>query len=148
MKLKLDKKFVPCEVFDGDEIYPNGIFHFNITKIIEYISHNKDQFTLESIDIKTTRYRWAATLDEDTIKAAQISNPIILAEISPERYNIIDGNHRFERAFREGKTEILGYKLKMHQHLKFLTTIDGYTTYVQYWNEKMKEISKTMKAKN
>jgi hypothetical protein len=32
MKLKVEKDFTPCPEADGDELYPNGIFLFNITK--------------------------------------------------------------------------------------------------------------------
>jgi len=35
--LKTDKKFIPCPVADGDELFLNGIFEFNITKMLEYI---------------------------------------------------------------------------------------------------------------
>ncbi len=44
-KLKIDKSFKPSEVMDGDEIYPNGIFVFNISKLIEFIESNPDIFT-------------------------------------------------------------------------------------------------------
>ncbi|MEI8013086.1 MAG: hypothetical protein WCI27_11535 [Candidatus Omnitrophota bacterium] len=36
-KLKIDRKFTPCPVDDEDELFHNGIFVFNITKMIAYI---------------------------------------------------------------------------------------------------------------
>lgn len=42
-KIKLDKKFQPCLANEVDEIFPNRFFHFNITKMIEFISKNQDQ---------------------------------------------------------------------------------------------------------
>lgn len=39
-KLKLDKNFQACPADDGDEIFSNGIFLFNITKMMEYITQN------------------------------------------------------------------------------------------------------------
>jgi len=39
-KLKINKRFAPCPEEDGDELYPNGIFVFNITKLVEYIQRN------------------------------------------------------------------------------------------------------------
>jgi hypothetical protein len=36
-KLKLDKRFQPCPLEEGDEAYPNGIFEFNITRLIAFI---------------------------------------------------------------------------------------------------------------
>lgn len=35
--LKADNMFSPCPVDSGDEIFPNGVFEFNITKTINHI---------------------------------------------------------------------------------------------------------------
>ena len=37
-KLKADKDFTPTPVNDGDELYPNGIFVFNITKSVKRLT--------------------------------------------------------------------------------------------------------------
>ncbi len=59
-KLKININFQPCPIDDEDELYPNGIFVFNITKMAEYIQNTgipkeeiqvKD-FTLGSSKIK------------------------------------------------------------------------------------------------
>jgi hypothetical protein len=39
--LRLDKNYLPFPTDEGDEIHPNGIFHFNITRIMEYIMAGK-----------------------------------------------------------------------------------------------------------
>jgi hypothetical protein len=64
--------------------------------------------------------------------------PVILAEISPGHYNLIDGNHRMEKARRIGVGSILAYKLDVNQHLKFLTEKKAYLSYIEYWNGKCK----------
>jgi hypothetical protein len=33
-KLKFDKNFQPCPVEPGDELYLNGIFEFNIARLL------------------------------------------------------------------------------------------------------------------
>ena len=136
-KLKLDKKFQACLADDNDEIFPNGFFQFNITKMIEFISQNQDQFSVENIAIETYRKFVSPNLDEETIQKAQTLKPIILAEISPGNYNVIDGNHRLEKAFRDGLKEISAYRLTVDQHQKFLTSIKSYEAYVRYWNQKV-----------
>ena len=55
--------------------------------------------------------------------------PIILAEISPGKYNVIDGNHRIEKAYRLGTERIPAYILTARQHLRFLTTVKAYHAY-------------------
>lgn len=66
-KLKLDKKFQPCLADDNDEIFPNGFFQFNITKMIEFISQNQNQFRVENVAIETYRKFVSPNLDEETI---------------------------------------------------------------------------------
>ena len=49
--LKIDDDFTPCPVATGDELFPNGIFVFNITKLIEYIQLNSDSIFLEEVAV-------------------------------------------------------------------------------------------------
>jgi hypothetical protein len=132
-----DKNYVPVSADDGDELYPNGIFVFNITKMIQYIREHKDEMPLHYIEVKTYS-RAFSKLTEDHIDKTDITIPLILAEISPGRYNVIDGNHRLEKAYRMGLDHMTAYKLKPEQHMPFLTSLKGYHAYVSYWNSKIK----------
>ena len=51
-RLKLNKNFIPCPADDNDELYPNGIFEFNITKMIEYIKNNPDNLPVENVSVE------------------------------------------------------------------------------------------------
>lgn len=134
--LTIDKNFVPASENDGDELFPNGIFVFNITKMIEYIHTHQNQIAPVSINVREYR-RSFSNLNEDHIKTTIISIPIILAEISPGRFNVIDGNHRIEKAYRSRIDTILAYKLNPDQHTQFLTSTKAYHIYVEYWNSKV-----------
>jgi len=79
------------------------------------------------------------SINEDHIDSVDISTPIILAEISPGRYNVIDGHHRLEKAYRMGNENIYAYKLKAKQRLKFLISLKAYHTYIEYWNSKVQD---------
>ena len=35
--LKADPYFSPCPIDDGDELFPNGIFLFNVSRMLEYL---------------------------------------------------------------------------------------------------------------
>jgi hypothetical protein len=50
--LTIDNNFTPVSGDDGDEFYPNGIFVFNITKMIDYIRGHQAQIFSESIDVR------------------------------------------------------------------------------------------------
>ena len=136
-KLKVNNKFRPCPVNDGDELYPNGIFVFNITKMNEYLENNPDKFDLVEIAVADFP-RSFSSINETHVGSVNVSRPVILAEISPGHYNLIDGNHRVEKARRTGKSHLLAYKLNVHQHIKFLTEKEAYLSYVEYWNGKIR----------
>ena len=141
-KLKADKDFTPTPVNDGDELYPNGIFVFNITKMIEYIAENPNEFEPVAVEVDDFSEDFSS-IDESHVDSVDVSRPVILAEISPGRYNLIDGNHRMEKARRMGIKNMSGFKLNVKQHVKFLTSQKAYLSYVEYWNSKVKHSSKT-----
>ena len=134
--LEIDENYNPAVTEEGEEFFPNGYFVFNITKMLNFISSNKEIFELKNINIKEYRSS-TAVINESHVDKVDITVPIILAEISPGRYNVIDGNHRVEKAYRLGAETIPAYVLNMRQHLPFLTTVEAYRAYVGYWNEKV-----------
>ena len=136
-KLRIDKNFEPIPVDEGDELYPNGIFEFNITKIINYIENNLEAFRLEEVEVASFD-RDFSSIDTNYIDSVQNNTPVILAEISPNQFNLIDGHHRMEKARREETKSLMAYKLYAHQHIAFLTSKKAYMAYVEYWNEKLR----------
>jgi hypothetical protein len=135
-RLKITK-FTPCPVDDGDELYPNGIFVFNITKMTDFIQVN--DITRELVEVKDFTLG-SSTFNEFHVASVDVTKPIIVAEISPGRYNVIDGNHRVEKARRMGIEKLPAYRLSPEQHLQFLTSELGYKAYIQYWNDKLKAL--------
>jgi hypothetical protein len=79
------------------------------------------------------------SINEAHLPSVDCSQHIILAEISPGRYNIIDGHHRIEKAFRTNIALIPAYKLKMEQLINYFIDILGYKAFVDYWNSKLKD---------
>jgi hypothetical protein len=136
-RLKVNKDFRPCLISEGDELFPNGIFVFNITKMLEFIKNSPDEFDLVEIAVADFPKSFSS-IDESHVDSVNVSIPVILAEISPGRYNLIDGNHRVEKARQMGKSHLLAYKLNVRQHIRFLTEKKAYLSYVEYWNAKLK----------
>lgn len=136
-KLQVKKSFRPIPTSDGDEIFRNGIFEFNISKIVEHINANPHQFKVELVTIRIFRLFEPSCLDEPTIVSADLTKPIILAEIAPDRMNVIDGNHRVEKAFRNKVDQIPAYTLRVNDHINFLTSVEAYKEYINYWNSKI-----------
>ena len=142
-KLKIDRNFIPCPIQDDDELYQNGIFVFNITKMYEYIESHSTDFDLIQIEVEDFPKSFSS-IDESHIDSVNIAQPVILAEISPGNYNLIDGNHRKEKARKIGISRIYAYKLNVEHHLKFMTEKESYKSYIKYWNGKL-DSRKTLK---
>lgn len=129
-----------------DELFPNGFFEFNITKLIAHIKVNPDNFPIEEVALDTF-WESSINLDETAVLAANLSVPVILAEISPGRFNVVDGNHRVAKARRGGVKRLPAYKVRPDQHHRFLISVDAYEKYVEYWNEKVAEMSPSVPMK-
>jgi hypothetical protein len=134
--LKLDPGFQPCPAEPCDELYPNGIFEFNIKRLLTFIHAHSERFPTEFVELVDITHS-AGSLDEAVIDTADLSRPILLAEIAPGRYDVIDGNHRVAKARREGVRCILAYRVRCPEHVAYLTSTKAYETYVEYWNSKL-----------
>lgn len=146
-KLKARAHFTPCPVAAGDELYANGIFEFNITKMIQSIRENRDRVALDEIAVSDF-FAVSLSIDKSHMDSVDISQPVIVAEISPGRYNVIDGNHRMEKARGMGVISMPAYKLGPEHHTKFLTSESAYVAYIEYWNSKLKSVTRNSSMKS
>lgn len=110
-KFRIDKNFIPLPAEEDDELYQNGIFIFNITKMLEYIRNNPDMFVPEPVSVRKI-YRESLNINESHLYSVDLTSSVILAEIAPDRYNVIDGNHRVEKAHRQSIEPIMAYRIK------------------------------------
>ena len=137
-RLKRRKTFEPCTVDAGDEFYANGIFEFNITRLLAFIDARPEQYPVGSIAVADIPNYGDTGKDESTVRSADLSRAILLAEIAPGFYNLIDGNHRIARARRDGVLAVPVRRVRCPDHVPFLTSTFAYEKYVEYWNSKVK----------
>ncbi len=145
-KLKLDAKFEPCPPEAGDELYPNGIFEFNISRLLAFIHTHPERFPVEPVALADIPNYGDGDLDDAAIGSADLSRPIVLAEIAPGRYNVIDGHHRIAKARREGVLTLTCHRLRCPEHVAFLTSATAYEKYVEYWNSKVDEATRANRS--
>lgn len=139
-KLKLHRNFTPCPSEPGDELYPNGIFVFNVTRLIAHIEAHLERFPRELVPLtEIPNYGGDEDLDAEGVRTANLARPILFAEIAPARYNLIDGHHRVARARQECVPALPAYRVHCPEHIPFLTTARACEAYVEYWNEKLRE---------
>ena len=118
-------------------MFPNGIFDFNITRLLSFIEANVDRFPIERIGVDDIPNYGSDRLDEEAISSADLLRPILFAEIAPGRFNLIDGHHRVAKARREGVRTLHAHRVARPLHVQFLTSTRAYERYVEYWNEKL-----------
>jgi hypothetical protein len=114
-KLKLNKNFSPITIDEGDELFRNGIFEFNISKMILFIKNNPEDYIPLPVPVKDF-VKDFSSINEDYKDSVTSTELFMLAEISPRRYNLIDGNHRMEKARRSGKEHIMAYRINAEHH--------------------------------
>lgn len=142
--LKLIKNYIPKQQSSEDiELYPNGVFTFFISKIMEDIKSGHFKPKKQRINLekwRKTHYHSPESLDENHLKIAKTSKPIIQAEIKIGKFEIIDGNHRFEKAWREGKKTINSYKIYGEELIPYFYDQKGYEYFVKHWNSKLEDV--------
>jgi hypothetical protein len=139
-KLKRDTNFQLCPAESGDEHYQNGIFEFNITRLLAFIDTCAERFPIELVPVDEFPNFGGSHLDEETVRTADLSRPILLAEIAPGLYNVIDGNHRLARARCDNVRAIPIRRVHCPDHVAFFTSAWAYEKYVEYWNSKLEDL--------
>ena len=149
--LSPDQKTLPVLPDAGDEIFCNGIFRFNVSAVLQWLEQNQQPI----VDMPVSILGSFGNKDDCYVDTADITRPIIIAEIAPDYcdfipdfpeedwygrgYVCIDGQHRIEKARRLGIETLPAVVLRMEQHIPFLYT--AYDSYVDYWNGKLKDRS-------
>ncbi|MEH7886352.1 hypothetical protein V7654_18790 [Bacillus sp. JJ1609] len=111
---------------------------FNISKILADIS--SDKLVAERVEVNVMDWfksNFRKKVNEEHIPNVQLGKPIVMAEIRPGMYSVIDGNHRMERAYRDGVEIVEAFRLKGEQLLPYFSDSRGYETFVEYWNSKL-----------
>jgi hypothetical protein len=70
--LKRDKAFQPCPLEEGDEAFPNGIFEFNITRLLTLIDAHPEEFPLEIVPVAEIPNYRSSSLNEATVGSADL----------------------------------------------------------------------------
>ena len=141
-KLKIDKHFLPYSTGTGDELFVVGIFEFNISRLLAFIDAHPQRFSVEWVEVAEIARYGKEPRDKEAIRTANLTRPIVLAEIAPDRYNLVDGHHRLARARREGVQVLPAWRIHCPEHTAFLTSVKAYEVYVGYWNGKVKELQR------
>ena len=135
-RLTKEDNFIPCPEEENDELYPNGIFVFNITRTLRYLQSDESKIPVSEARV-TDFPGFSTERDEAYVDNTDLKRPVIIAEIAPGRFNVIDGNHRMAKARKNGVATLPCYRVTPETHTRFLTSHRAYDAYIDYWNEKI-----------
>jgi hypothetical protein len=146
---------------NNDEYFVNGVFYFNITNLKNEIASNTTNFICAETKVNIWRTERTAELNGEYVEAADLTRPLILAEIAPDRYldspdiepddwlrcgyNLIDGHHRIEKAYRANLSQLRAFIVPMEAHIHFM--YNGFDKYTNYWNGKLKDYVSDLKSR-
>lgn len=136
---------------DREEWFPNGIFNYNVSRLIKDLSVCETdrsnvpwlhEATKASIPVKEILkyYSGWERLEEEHIAAAVLKRPLIFVELAPDSFNLIDGHHRIAKAIREGVDNLPAWMVGAHSAIRYLGREFEYCRYTEYWNSKIEEI--------
>lgn len=146
--MKIDPDYVPCAAIEDDEICVNGVFRFNISKMLADMASGILTAVPLQIDIrKWYQEHYHDSVNEEHLPTVDPSHPILVAEINEGNNNIIDGNHRFEKARRSGQEWIGAWQVSGEQLIPYFVTKNGYESFISYWNGKLQDHESDRKKK-
>ena len=126
------------------EWYPNGYFVYNITRLRKDSQNGVLDPYLRDVSVdECIRYVGEDSLPDTYVDEADLERPILIAEVSPASYNIIDGYHRLAKARTNGARTLKAYCIPAETALQYLSGEEQYVSYVEYWNSKVHDYGNT-----
>ncbi len=123
-----------------DEWYPNGIFQFNVSRIKNDIERHAEELDRYKTCVSVLSL-WSlfepTNLKEEHVDVADLEKPVILCEMGPDEYVLIDGYHRLAKAKRAGKNALEAYFIPAQLALMYLTSEFQYQKYLEHWEDKV-----------
>ena len=137
---------------DREEWFSNGIFNYNISRLIKDLAADDNERAARTPWLNTavrvsvtvaeviTYCHGLEHMEEEHIQAADLERPLIFIEVAPDSFNLVDGHHRLEKAGRQGITELPAWMIPAHAAIRYLGSETEYSRYVDYWNSKIEDL--------
>jgi len=118
-----------------EQKYQIGNEYGNIMWDVSKILHDKDHFKIVMCDVNDLSQNNTFNGNGCHIMSTDISQPVIVVQLSNDKYKLIDGNHRLQKALRLGIKEVPAYILSFEEHAKYIIDFDEqiYHDVVHHW---------------
>ena len=144
--------FYMFHINDREEWFPNGIFNYNVSRLIRDLAADDSVKALDtpwlntavrtqvSVDEVIECSYGLGNLEEEHIQQADLTRPLIFVELAPDCFNLIDGYHRLAKAQQEGIDELPAWLVDSHAAIRYLGSEQEYSRFAEYWNSKIEDI--------
>ncbi len=115
--------------------YKIGNEHGSIVWDIKLILKDIQTFHKCKLNVEELYFHNPAPINEDYAMTTDISQPIIVVQLSDDIDKVIDGNHRLYNAHKLGIPTIQCYYLSEEEHTKYICNYHSrtYTAVVDNW---------------
>ena len=128
-----------CFPDNGEEWFWLSIFGYSISQIWKDIEVNPKLFLCGKALVKDCSRYGKDNLNPEYVKQADLNKPLILVEIAPDRYEVMDGFYCIAKALQQGMDYLPAYYLTSEQAAAYLDSEENYARYLDYWNRKVED---------
>lgn len=133
--------------FNSEEWYSCGIFRYDVMTMKTLCRNGgNNRIICKNVSVKELSEQLYSDMDlkEIYIDKADLSEPVILGEIAPDNYHLMDGYHRLAKAMRQKVETLPAYFVKSDVAAQLILDDDAYKKYIIYWNTKVMEANQNI----
>ncbi len=118
-----------------EQKYQIGNEYGSIMWDIENLLKDRDRFKIREYDVKYLVLNNPFHGNEEHVMNTDITQPLIVVNLTENVDKLIDGNHRLQKAFKLGVEKIAAYFLSVEEHRNYIVDFDEaiYYEVVSHW---------------
>lgn len=119
-----------------EQKYQIGNDYGSIMWDIEKILNNKQSFKIKVFCVEELAISNSFYGNLEYAMKTDITQPLIVVQLSENTDKLIDGNHRLQKALKKGIKKIAAYYLSFEEHHKYIVGYDAemYRKVVEHWD--------------
>lgn len=120
-----------------EQKYQIGNEYGSIMWDIEKILKDKDKFKIREYDVKCLALDNPFRGNEEYVMHTDITQPLIVVNLTGNIDKLIDGNHRLQKALKLGVEKIAAYFLTFEEHRNYIVDYEEkiYWDVVNHWEK-------------
>lgn len=119
-----------------EQKYQIGNDYGSVMWDIEKMLNSKQSFKMKVFDVEELAAGNLFYGDFEYAMKTDITQPLIVVQLSENIDKLIDGNHRLQKALKTGIKKITAYYLSFEEHRKYIVNYDAeiYRKVIEHWD--------------